>query len=90
MAGTGRCAGCGKTGSSNAISRHIIDCPDWQAVYARDPDKALDPVAAYEQWMTEGKQEARVERREALTAQEEVLHTAAEARWATPKDMLED
>ena len=47
----GRCAGCGRTGPHKAVLVHVLQpCPDWVALYRRDPAAALDPGTEYERW----------------------------------------
>jgi hypothetical protein len=85
----GRCAGCGKTGSASRMRRHIADCPDWAALYARSPDAALDPEAEYQRWSACDKEDERGARREQQIAQ--VLRRRAEGheRWRS-RDILAD
>jgi hypothetical protein len=47
----GRCSGCGEVGPHEDITFHVLrPCPDWLALYRRDPAAALDPGTEYEQW----------------------------------------
>jgi hypothetical protein len=88
---TGRCDGCGKTGSACKVRTHILECAAWQALYAQDPAQARDPEAAYLAWTAEGERtEARAERKAVLAGLEVDKRAVADARWATPADILED
>lgn len=84
---TGRCEGCGRTGSACKIRDHVIQCGDWLALPF---DHQLDPERSYRQWKAEGKQEARVEHKAELAGREIRLRAMADARWVAPRDILED
>jgi hypothetical protein len=87
---SGRCDGCGKTGPASRISAHILECGEWQARYVADPASARDPETAYTAWQDGGRTEDREDRKAVLAERETVTRTAASARFATPKDILED
>lgn len=84
---SGKCVGCGRQGPSGKIYAHVTECPPFLAL---PYSEQTDPVEAYAEWQAEGKQEAREVRKVALSDREVELRSAADARWATPKDMLED
>lgn len=84
---SGRCAGCGRSGPSGKIYAHVTECSPFLALpYAGQ----TDPVEAYEAWQAEGKAEAREVRKVALSDREVELRSAADVRWAKPRDLLED
>lgn len=90
----GRCAGCGRTGPESKINLHVIDCPDYLDLYARQPDKALTPVAEYTRYRTEDRNpEARAEQRSARLvvrfAEINRQQAVSAARWAKPPDLLD-
>jgi hypothetical protein len=87
---SGRCDGCGKTGPASRISAHILECEHWQRKYATDPGSVRDPETAYAAWQAGGRTEDREDRKAVLAERETVTRTAASARFATPKDILED
>jgi hypothetical protein len=92
---TGRCAGCGHTGSGRKVKAHVLNCPGYHALFQQRPRDALDPEAEYVRFRAaEGSADARAEQRaqrlaERLddNARQHVLHAL---RWATPADPLED
>jgi hypothetical protein len=84
---SGRCEGCGRTGSSTKIYQHVVEC---ELFLKLPPGQMLDPLTSYANWQAEGKKAHRTERKQDLTTQEVVLRAAADARWATPRDILED
>lgn len=87
---SGRCDGCGKTGTVARVAAHIMECPDWQALYAASPALARDPEKAYAAWIAGGRTQAREERKVVLAERESAAHEQADLRWAVPKDILED
>lgn len=94
--GQGRCAGCGKIGPGGAaMTGHIMQCEDYVRVFRDDPLKALTPEEEYVRWSEE---ENSLERRQERKAEElsvrfadlDARRARDEARWVTPKDILED
>lgn len=78
----GRCAGCGETSkSASEIREHTRYCPDYRALYARDPAAALDPEAEYQRWVSEDRGAERAGRREDAVAE-------ADRRRAEQRDLL--
>lgn len=63
----GRCAGCGETSAScKKINAHVLECPEYKALYKSDPDKALSPREEFARWKAEdGKLLEKVDRIEA-------------------------
>jgi hypothetical protein len=50
----GRCAGCGETSAScKKINAHVLECPEYKALYKADPSKALSPREEYARWLRE-------------------------------------
>jgi hypothetical protein len=92
----GRCAGCGKSDSSaKALNKHIMSCPQYVALFQKDPARALTPEAEYERWQAEDNNpEAREAAREARIsvriAESVVKQGNQHTRWATPPDILDD
>lgn len=82
----GRCEGCGKTGSACKIETHCAECPKWLALPF---DRQLDPALSYAGWVAEGKSAERASRKRELAEREVELRSVADARWATPADILE-
>lgn len=85
----GRCAGCGKTGSSCKIDGHAMECPDWLELFRTEPDRALDAAAEYRRWKADDRADERDARRELVTVQGEAARTASLSRFAYV-DPLED
>jgi hypothetical protein len=50
MSAQGRCAGDGLTGELKSIAWHVTTCPQWAALYQKDPDAALGPAEEYARW----------------------------------------
>lgn len=89
-ASAARCAGCGKTDkSAQVIVEHIRYCPDYAALYARDPAAALDPVAEYRRWVAEDRADERVQHREDVIAVSEGRRDAQREMLSAP-DILGD
>lgn len=88
----GRCAGCGKTSAScKQINAHVLECPEYKALYKSDPDRALSPREEHKRWLREdGKLQDKVAKVEARSARAEAhreindrkLSMEAE-RWST-------
>ncbi len=89
MPGTGRCDGCGITGSTAKVIRHVLDCKQWHALYAKDSVLARDPETAYVAWLSGGRAVERESRKRAAIEQENEKRAAASRRFATPRDILE-
>lgn len=91
----GRCAGCGKTdGSAKALNKHILQCPDYIALYKVDPARALTPEAEWERWQAEennpeAREAAREERIATRIAESVAKLDKQHSRWATPPDILD-
>jgi hypothetical protein len=86
----GRCAGCTKVAPVPAIRIHVVDCPAWQKLYAADPARALEPVAEYQRWLDEDKDDERDQHRERAVAETAERRAAGTVRFAKPKDILDD
>ncbi len=89
---TGRCSGCGQTGTVTKISSHILDCPDYLTLFSTDPAACLAPAAAAEQHRSSDTATARATRRDqrlrvrfAELDREIKVQTG---RWRTPPDLL--
>lgn len=92
---TGRCAGCGYSGSCTKVKMHVLVCPDFLAVFRENPERCLHPAAEYARFKAEDDtSEARAERRDQRLrhrfAEMERLAAIQAARWQRPKDILED
>jgi hypothetical protein len=82
MADSARCAGCGmRDKSAAAVREHIRYCPDYAALYARNPIAALEPVAEYRRWVAAERAGERAQHREDVIA-------VAEDRRAAQREML--
>lgn len=87
----GRCAGCGKVSQScKVIKNHIIGCPDWKALYLRDPARALEPEAEYRRWQDEDVDAEREDRKAQASAEAAQQRAAMADRFRTPPDPLEE
>ncbi len=91
----GRCAGCGKTDASRKVQLHALTCPEYLDLYRTDPVRCLDPDAEYARYQAEDNNpEARAERRDIRLRRRfldtEQANARQAARWATPKDLLDD
>ena len=82
MAGKGRCAGCEKTGTASAIARHIVDCPDWNAL---PRDQALSPEAAHERWVSGGQRAERDQRKSATIEENTARREQSSRRFAVSR-----
>lgn len=49
----GRCAGCRLADELKKVSWHVMSCPDWAALYRKDPAAALMPAEEYARWYRE-------------------------------------
>lgn len=91
----GRCAGCGKTGTScKGMKNHIMSCPEYIQLYQKDPSKALEPGPEFARWQREeNSEEARAEAKDkrlaARFAALDVKRDKQSSRWATPPDLLD-
>jgi len=89
MRAQGRCAGCQETGPLNLISWHLTVCPDWAALYRKDPAAVLGAAEEFARWRDEDrKDERRADLRERV-ADTEAKRAASIARFRV-KDPLED
>lgn len=89
-ASAARCGGCGKTDKSAAvIMEHIRYCPDYAALFARDPAAALDPVSEYQRWAAEDRADERAAHREDAIATADVRRDEQRSTLSAP-DILED
>lgn len=86
---TGRCAGCGETGKNSSIIEHTRYCPEFIALYRRNPEAALAPEAEFTRWNTEQRADDRAARREAAIDEAGRRRAEQAARWETPADILE-
>ncbi len=91
---SGRCAGCGRTGSLRKISQHIVDCCSYIELYERNPERCLDPVAELNRYrIHDGGSQARAEQRDerlrARFAEINRLQLTSANRGASPPDILE-
>jgi hypothetical protein len=69
---------------------HTRYCPQFKDLYARDPDRALDPEAEFIRWRDNDRADFRAGRRDAAVTEVERRRAEQKARWATPPDILED
>ena len=92
---SGRCAGCGSTGSVRKVSTHILTCHEYLALFRQSPQRCLDPQAEHERYKTEDDtSEARAARRDQRLKSRFVKldgqQRFAARRWQQLKDILED
>lgn len=92
---TGRCPGCGTSGSCKKINSHVLTCPDFLRLFREHPERCLHPADEYARYKREeDTSEARAGRRERRLsdrfAEMERIAQIAAARWRRPKDILED
>lgn len=91
---SGRCAGCGITGSPRKVNQHLLACSEFQELFRTDPAAALDAQSEYRRFREQDTPESRAQNRDArltvLFADQERLLVRQQARWATPRDLLED
>ncbi len=91
---TGRCAGCGDTGSPRRVQQHIITCNDYAALFSSAPELCIDPVAEYARHRAADTPQARADlrserlRRRFMELDRQAARQAA--RWRTPPDILAD
>lgn len=90
----GRCAGCERTGSLRKINLHVIECPQFTALYAADPQRALAPAQEWlrhrrEDTTEEARAVARGRRLTARFADINRQQAVSASRWATPPDILD-
>ncbi len=91
----GRCAGCGRTGSSKRINTHVLGCDGYRQLFQLAPERCLDPAAEYRRFKAEDDtSEARAERRDARLQQRFADMDAEQSRqaqrWRKPADILAD
>jgi hypothetical protein len=89
----GRCAGCGETDvSCKKINAHVLECPEYKALYKADPDRALSPREEYQRWLREDgklqdkmvRVQARSERAEAHREINDRKLSMEAERWSEP------
>lgn len=90
---TGRCSGCGRTGSLCKIRLHVVACDEYIDLFARDPEAALDPHTDFVQHRRAQTAQARAiergHRLEARFAEINRQQAASASRWVTPPDILD-
>lgn len=42
-----------ETGPLRDLIVHVVGCPDWAALYRKDPAAALEPAEEYDRWARE-------------------------------------
>lgn len=87
---SGRCAGCGKSGTVKAVQSHIMSCAAFAALYKADKTRALSPAEEYVRWQAEGKRAASMEMRGASKGRNEARRQQQAGRFARLPDILED
>jgi hypothetical protein len=70
------------------VRQHVTDCEQWQALYAADPSRALDPEAEFTRWQADDADDERFARRAAAVEETDQRRAAGRERWATPEDIL--
>lgn len=68
---------------------HVRQCEQWQALYASDPGRALDPVAEYQRWLAEDRDDERVTRREDAVADAQQRRAAQQDRFSHSQDLAQ-
>jgi len=86
---SGRCAGCGRTGSACRVNTHIAECPGWLELYRKDPSLALDAESEYKRWKDQDQAGERDARREHVMVTGEAARSASLARFRY-RDILAD
>lgn len=81
---TGRCAGCGKTGQSCSLGRHVVECLPWLDL---PPARQLDPEAEYRRWQDEDREDERDARRDRAIEANTAARQAASVRFARSRDL---
>lgn len=91
---TGRCAGCAVTGAPRRVQQHILTCTAYQNLFLSHPERALDPVAEYLRHRATDTPQARADQRSERLRRRFITldrqQARANARWATPPDILAD
>lgn len=86
----GRCAGCGESGSSCEIDRHIRRCAAWARLYQQSPQDALEPKAEYLRWETQDKADQRAQEVQRSISRVDAIRAAQAERFRRPPDILEE
>lgn len=89
MSAQGRCAGDGQTGELKDIAWHVTTCPEWAALYRKDPLAALGPAEEYARWKAEEAAAEHAEDLERRVADTVSRRERSVARFRRP-DPLED
>lgn len=89
LVATGRCSGCGASGTPKRIRVHVRACEKYRDLLRSDPDRALEPEAEHERWIAEDRAAERGQRREQLAEVTDAKQARQRARFATPPDILE-
>jgi hypothetical protein len=69
---------------------HTLDCPEYQALYARSPEMVLEPGEEYARWMSGGRADERAVRREAAVVANEEWRNRQAGRFARSRDLTEE
>lgn len=90
----GRCSGCGRADSLRKISLHILSCPLYGELFAREPERCLDPAAENERYRAEentpqARAEQRGERLHQRFSEINRQQAVSASRWARPPDILD-
>lgn len=90
---SGRCSGCGRTGSAKKIALHIISCPAYIELHRTAPAQCLSPAAEADRHRTDNTQQHRAQLRDErllarFAALDNEVRVQAE-RWRTPPDLLD-
>ncbi len=90
----GRCSGCGRTGQPKKLYPHVLECPDYLALFREDPARCLDPESEQARYRAADTAESRAEKRsERLSvrfAEIDEVYQRQITRWAKPPDILAD
>lgn len=90
---SGRCSGCGRTGSLRTVNQHVVDCSDYLTLFLTEPSRCLTPAAEHQRHRVEDTTpEVRARHRgDRLTRRFTELtrqQNASARRWSTPPDIL--
>jgi hypothetical protein len=77
-------------GSPRKISAHCASCPQWLELFAADPSRALSPTEEHRRWEDEGRDAERLARLEQTVSDTQARRAAGAARFAAPRNILED
>lgn len=86
----GRCGGCGRTGDSRVVDKHIAGCAKWAELYRRSPDKALAAEEEHRRWSEEDRMSDHQERIVGLRAVNDGDRAVMARRFARPDPLRED